>query len=357
MPDIKLTRRLTALSLGSALLVFLLLSLVQPDPPGRSYYLPTLLNNIQPRLIAGDRASIEPALNQMIRGTFIQRVDLYEADGTLIASVRNNAQPPDNMALQSFSGGIVIDSTLLANLALEEYQPVPAMGTGDRLFISLLAGFCVLATGLLSGNGNRLNARGDSGEPGEIVGLPGDLGQANSDDICLVMVIRISDLQQGLIKRGELDEYGDTLWSLLERMGPAYGICCLGVSEGNLLLGANAANPAVALRHCIMFGWNIGNLSVDRYGRPATWIGLAEKRGSNACYSWMAGAFDGAAQALDQCQQLEPGQFEVCASLQEMIPRSVESEPAAAGSIRVKSLDPAMLALWKRQLRSSDPEN
>ncbi len=350
----KLTRHLALLFLASSLLVFMLLSLVQPDPPGRSWYLPTLLNNIQPRLIAGDQASVEPALNQMIRGTFIQRVDLYEADGTLIASVRNNAlQPEPDMQLQSFSGAIVIDSTLLANLSVDEYQSVGGMSAADRLFIALLTGVCVLAAGLLLQPRNPKPAQDEDELPGEIAGLPAGFGQANSEDICLVMVIRISDLQQGLIKRGELDEYGDTIWSLLERMGPAYGICCLGVSEGNLLLGANAANPAVALRHCIMFGWNIGSLSVDRYGRPATWVGYAEKGGSNACYSWMAGAFEGAADALQRCLELDAGSFEVCDSLQAMLPRSVESEPLASGSVRIRSLDPAMLALWKRQLQSS----
>lgn len=340
-------------SVASALMVFALLQIGQPPQRLQSYYLPTLLNAVQPRLIAGDRASIEPTLHQLVRGSAVQRVDLYEADGGLIASVRNPEQPDQaGMQRADFNAAIVIDSTLLANLSVEELQPVTGLSFTEKLFIALISGLAVLGGGVIS---RRVSAPTEPTSNAEITPIEGlqAFAQEDSSDVCLVMVIRLSDLQEGLLSRGELDDYGDTLWSLIERMGPAYGLCCLGVTEGNLLLAANASNPALALRHCVMFGWNIGGLSADRYGRPATWVGLAKKQGSNACYSWMTGSFEGAGIALERSTEVEPGQFEISKELAETLPRSVETSEAAADSVRVISLDPAMLALWKRQLQSS----
>ena len=171
------------------------------------------------------------------------------------------------------------------------------------------------------------------------------------------MLIRLADLQETLSTRNELADYMETLWNLLERMGPAYGISCVGVHSGTLVLAASASNPAVALRHCIMFGWNIGSLTADRHGRPATWIAAAESPTDNPSHSFLSGCFDDADRALIRCQRLSNGHFEVCESLSLHLPGTVDTEPGEHSSRRVLSLDPKMLALWKRQMQSNRDES
>ena len=350
-----------------------LLNQHRSDSAQSSSLLPLILNTTQPFLITGNIERLQPQLEQLISGSDIQRIDVHGADSELLASVRNlDTATNSTQSPNEFSAPIVIDDALAATLVIQESQAEQPNVFWSHMLISFA---CALATAIVSLMLARLLPTSleipvvdyfrDSG-PDESKDKKTPLKVVESDstqisvpintsprgDQRLVLMMRISDLKDQLVRTDEIDNYMDRIWKITERMAATYGISCIGVQSGLLVFTASASNISVALRHCIMFGWNLGRQENIKAPTPASFIAPIDFKGENPSYAFALSLNDEIDRLTQRLSAIELGEFCVCGSIQSSLPKSVDAINIGNNNLKILSIESRMLDLWKQQIQS-----
>lgn len=344
------------------------------QPNQRSSLLPLILNATEPFLITGNIQRLQPELEQLILGTSVERLDIHGADSLALASVRNlDVNLPAQASLYEFSDAIVLDDALAATIILQEHLETPVQPTWPNLLISFA---CALAAaiGLLFLNTIQSNSIRpiQSGRPqaepvdAESTEHKDTTTEETSDFVepppisiepkghqRLIMLIRLSDMRDHLVRADEIDLYMTHIWRITERMAETYGISCVGVQSGCLVFTASGTNNAVALRHSIMFGWNLcrieGRPENSRSNVPASLISPIDFMGDNPCHALALATNEALIEVQEQLELLPTGEFRICESLKDYLPKSVDAIQADNRTLRILSIESRMLDLWKQQ--------
>lgn len=336
-----------------------------------SQLLPLVLNTTEPFLITGNIDRLQPELEQLIAGSTIERIDVHGADSSLLASVRNIGIASSSLeSAHEFSSSIVIDDALAANLLVREYRQAPASTIWPHLLISFA---CALATAIVSLMLNRLLPTSlelpvldisSANRPEEaqefepknsnlidesISSIPLPIDTNPKGYQRMVLMIRIADVKDQLIRNDAIDNYMDRIWKITDRMAATYGISCIGVQAGVLVFSASASNNAVALRHCIMFGWNLSKDEQIKASGPASLIAPIDFMGENPSHALALSMNDELIHLEQRLLALNEGEFCVCKSIQENLPKSVDAIDIENNNLKVLSIETRMLDLWKKQ--------
>ena len=367
------------------LVCFACLSLLNQDASGQdqsSQLLPLVLNATEPYLITGNIQRLRPELEQLVLGTSIERVDIHGADSLLLASIRNtDVTQPAAASLKEFSSAIVLDDALAATIILQEHLAATQARTWPNLLISfacaLAAAIAMLLFNTLRGNPTQIplttpkfrteTQKGlDQQESPEVseetdeepLALP-PFDRNPKGHQRLVMLIRLSDMKDQLVRSDEVDNYMERVWRITGRMAEAYGISCIGIQSGSVVFTASGTNSAVALRHCIMFGWNLCRPEKSRSEKsrpensrsnvPASLIAPIDFMGENPCHTLALTSNEGLLSLMDQLEKLPEGEFRVCESLKDQLPKSVDAIQVDNNNLRILSIETRMLDLWKQQ--------
>jgi hypothetical protein len=338
----------------------------------RSLLLPLVLNAIEPYLITGNIQRLQPELEQLILGTSIERIDIHGADSAQLASIRNlDLSRPPSSSLREFSSAIVLDDALAATVILQEYLAISAARTWPNLLISfacaIAAAIGMLFLNTLQNTPPKLKPINSELDPQEVreqqpdqdnlaegeagagfVDTPLPLNREPKGHQRLVLMIRLSDLKDQLVRTDEVDTYMTRIWRITERMAETYGISCVGVQSGTLVFTASGTNSAVALRHCIMFGWNLCRPEKSR-SAPASLIAPIDFMGENPCHALALASNEELLSLQEQLAQIPEGEFLVCESLDGYLPKSVDAIPSNNNSLRILSIETRTLDLWKQQ--------
>lgn len=354
---------------------FACLSLLNQDSSQQdesSHLLPLVLNATEPYLITGNIQRLRPELEQLVLGTSIERVDILGADSLLLASIRNtDINSPSSASLKEFSSAIVLDDALAATIILQEYLATAPVRTWPNLLISFA---CALAAAIGMLFFNTLNKN-----PAQVPLVKAkfkteekkDAAQQESQDISdeldsaplkpppfdrnpkghqrLILMIRLSDMRDQLVRTDEVDNYMTRVWRITDRMAEAYGISCVGIQSGSVVFTASGTNSAVALRHCIMFGWNLCRPDDNRSNAPTSLIAPIDFMGENPCHTLALASNEELLSLLSQLEQLPEGEFRVCESLQGYLPKSVDAIQVDNNNLKILSIETRMLDLWKKQ--------
>lgn len=340
-------------------------------PPNQSSaLLPLILNATEPFLITGNIQRLQPELEQLILGTSIERIDIHGADSLALASVRNlDIALPARPNLYEFSDAIVLDDALAATIILQEYLETPTQPTWPNLLISfasaLAAAIGLLFLSTVQGSSPGLMPRDNSQADPEEQELAGedDIASDEASDFVepppiniepkgyqrLILLIRLSDMKDQLVRADEIDLYMTRIWRITERMAETYGISCVGVQSGCLVFTASGTNNAVALRHSIMFGWNLCRPEKSRSNAPASLISPIDFMGENPCHALALETNEALTEMQEQLEQLPAGEFRVCETLKDYLPKSVDAIQADNRTLRILSIESRMLDLWKQQ--------
>ena len=355
------------------LVCFLCLSLVNQDnlqQNQKSQLLPLVLNATEPYLITGNIPRLKPELEQLVQGTSIERIDIHGGDSLLLASIRNlDINIPASSSLHEFSSAIVLDDALAATIILQEYLESTPAQTWPNLLISfacaLAAAIGTLLLNTLKTAPSRVQATTPIGtdqnealdDRGESFvqlsqepipeALPIDRNPRGQQR--LVLMIRLSDMRDQLVRTDEIDNYMTRIWRITERMAETYGISCVGIQSGMLVYTASGTNSAVALRHCIMFGWNLCRSETARSNTPASLIAPIDFMGENPCHALALATNEDLLDLQNQLEDLPAGEFQVAQSLQDCLPKSVDAIQAQNSNLRILSIETRMLDLWKQQ--------
>lgn len=335
-----------------------------------SRLLPLILNATEPFLITGNIQRLKPELEQLVLGSSIERVDIHGADSMLLASIRNlNVDQPVSSSLKEFSSAIVLDDALAATVILQEHLAMAPTQTWPNLLISFA---CALAAAIVQLFLNTLQ------NTSHIV-RTGDRSPSNNEDLLiqndaqespdwqdtpplpihknpkghqrLVLMIRLSDMRDFLVRSDETESYLSRIWRITERMADTYAISCIGVQSGSILFTASGTNNAIALRHCIMFGWNLCRTEKQSVNCPASLIAPIDFLGENPSHALALASNDELINLQLKLDQIPAGEFHICRSLQDHLPKSVDAIKADNNNFRVLSIETRMLDLWKQQTR------
>ncbi len=356
------------------LLCFICLNLFATDDQAQvqsSQLLPLVLNATEPYLITGNIQRLKPDLEQLVLGSSIERIDILGADSTLLTSIRNlNVDQPASSSLEEFSQAIVLDNALAATVILQEHLAIPAPSIWPNFLISFA---CALAAAIAQLFFNTLQNTGRIGteRPEEDHSYGSDLfSQADEQEAAdqliqtplplhkkpkghqrLVLMIRLSDMRDCLARTDEVDNYLNRIWRITERMADTYAISCIGVQSGSLIFTASGTNNAIALRHCIMFGWNLCRPEKQKPSFPASLIAPIDFFGENPCHALALASNEDLLNLQFRLDQLPAGEFQICRSLQDHLPKSVDAIKTENNNFRVLSIETRMLDLWKKQTR------
>lgn len=334
-----------------------------------SQILPVVLNATEPYLITGNIDRLQPDLEQLILGTRVARIDIHGADSSPITSIRNlDVDIPPVSGLQEFSSAIVLDNALAATLILQEYLPLPANRTWANLLISFA---CALAAAMVMLLLNTLKpeANGNAKPYGDKY-----KSQDNEEDETdqnfeedystnflsinkkpkgrqkLVLLIRLSDVRDHLVRADEVDIYMTRIWRITDRMADNYGISCIGIQSGTLIFVASGSNSAVALRHSIMFGWNLCHPESFKSISPATLIAPVDFADENPCHALALASNEKLIDLQREIEQIPDGAFQIHKSLENYLPQSVDTILADDGiNLKLLSIENRLLDLWKKQ--------
>lgn len=335
--------------------------------------LPLILNTTQPFLITGNIERLQPQLEQLISGSNIERIDVQGADSLLLASVRNLEVSGDSgQSPHEFSAPIVIDDALAATLVIQEYQTEQPDVFWSHMLISFA---CALATAIVSlmltrliptsleipvvdylknsGQGTTEEISTPSTESEQFHGhISVPINTAPRGDQRLILMIRIADLKDQLVRTDEINSYMNRIWKITERMAATYGISCIGVQPGLLVFTASASNVDVALRHCIMFGWNLGRQEQTKALAPASFIAPIDFRGENPSYAFALSLNDEINNLIQRLSTIELGEFCVCNSIESSLPKSVDAIAIENNNLKILSVENRMLDLWRQQIKA-----
>lgn len=335
--------------------------------------LPLILNTTQPFLITGNIDRLQPQLEQLISGSNIERIDVQGADSLLLASVRNlEAISNSSQAPYEFSAPIVIDDALAATLVIQEYQTEKPTLFWSHMLISFA---CALATAIVSLMLIRLmptsleipvvdypkHSEADAMEEIQVftansvqsddnISVP--INTAPRGDQRLILMMRISDLADQLVRTDEINNYMDRIWKITDRMAATYGISCIGVQSGLLIFTASASNVDVALRHCIMFGWNLGRQENAKTLAPASFIAPIDFQGENPSYAFALSLNDEINNLIQRLSTIAPGEFCICDAIQSNLPKSVDAIAVENHNLKILSVENRMLDLWRQQIKA-----
>lgn len=238
---------------------------------GSSRILPLVLNTAEPYLVTGNIDRLKIELEQLISGSSLEQVDVHGADSSLLVSVRNlNLDRLPDSTMQEYSAAIVLDDALAATIVIQENQSAPAQSNWPNLLISFACALAAAIAGLFlntlvfPSNSRQPNENIADFETGENEAEPSSNSELqlpiNTDPMGhqrMVLMIRLSDLKDQLIRTDQTEDYMTRVWRITELMADTYGISCIGVQSGMLVFTASSSNSSVALRYCIMFGWNL----------------------------------------------------------------------------------------------------
>lgn len=330
-----------------------------------SNLLPMVLNAAEPFLITGNIERLKPELEQLISGSNLERVDVHGADSILLATARNlNLVRPPASTIQEYSSTIVLDDALAATLVVQEYQTNAPQNFWPNMLISFACALAAAIAGLFL---NRLSGfqpkpqvensfegsaeSADSPEPQfeQDISLP--INKDPKGHQRMVLMIRLSDIKDQLVRTDDIDNYMNRVWRMTERMAETYGISCIGVQSGILVFTASATNISVALRHCIMFGWNLTRQEDNKVANPASLIAPIDFIGENPCNALALATNEELLHLQERLAILNEGEFCVCNELQSSLPKSVDSIPSENNNLRVLSIETRMLDLWKQQIQ------
>ena len=330
-----------------------------------SRLLPMVLNSAEPFLITGNIERLKPELEQLISGSNLERVDVHGADSILLATARNlNLIRPPESSIQEYSSTIVLDDALAATLVVQEYQTNVPQKFWPNILISFACALAAAIAGLFL---NQLstsqkqphgeNNLEDSAEPRDSQEEPFEqdisipINKDPKGHQRMVLMIRLSDIKDQLVRTDDIDNYMHRVWRITERMAETYGISCIGVQPGILVFTASASNISVALRHCIMFGWNLTRQEDNKIAIPASLIASVDFIGENPCNALALATNEELLRLHERLANLNEGEFCVCTELQSSLPKSVAAIPSENSNLRVLSIETRMLDLWKQQIQ------
>ncbi len=330
-----------------------------------SKLLPMVLNAAEPYLITGNVERLKPELEQLISGSSLERIDVHGADSILLASARNlNLARPAVSELREFSAAIVLDDALAATVVIQDYQAIATQSFWPNMLISFACALAAATAGLLLNSlSNTPTKTYAENSLEKTEDRPNSATENTESDISLpintdpqghqrmVLMIRLSDIKDQLLRADDIDNYMTRVWRITEQMAGTYGISCIGVQSGTLVFTASATNTSVALRHCIMFGWNLTRQEGNNLANPSSLIAPVDFMGENPCNALALATNEELLRLQGRLILLKDGEFCLCNELKTCLPKSVDAIPSENSNMRVLSIETRMLDLWKQQIQ------